>query len=94
MRGRLQTKPGRSGAPAKRAPRSEEPRRSRASNVWMAPGARPVGKKKREAESEETAKPAKPRHGGPRSGGKAQARPPSSARPRGTSRGSAKGPKR
>jgi 23S rRNA pseudouridine2605 synthase len=41
---RLQTKPGRIGKPGEREPRRDQPVRSRASNVWMAPGARPVGR--------------------------------------------------
>lgn len=52
--GRLQTKPQRRGAgPSGRAKDADAPR-SRSSNVWMAPGARPMGKKK-DAVSDPTA---------------------------------------
>jgi len=56
-------KEGEGGRPAReeRPPRSPFERRSRAANVWMAPGARPVGKKKAEeaAEAERKARPAR-----------------------------------
>ncbi len=50
--GRLSTKPGRGrgqgfgGKPGEREERRDEPRHARTANVWMAPGARPQGKKK------------------------------------------------
>ncbi|WP_336055944.1 pseudouridine synthase [Nitratireductor sp. CH_MIT9313-5] len=65
LRDRLQTKPGRN--PRDGEPRGEKTRgpkkteaytpRSRSSNVWMAPGARPVGKKKKEEMEAAEARP-------------------------------------
>ncbi|WP_445082905.1 pseudouridine synthase [Chelativorans sp. YIM 93263] len=50
VRDRLQTKPGTRQGDGK-GPSRPVQRRSRASNVWMAPGARPVGKKRAEEET-------------------------------------------
>src|SRR5690606_24723331 len=92
-------KPGRFGAdkPGSREGRPEEKPRSRTTNVWMAPGAKPMGEKKKaafEERSEGRRYAGKPRPGGkpsgkpgdkPRFGGKPDGRPsggkPSGGRP-------------
>jgi len=81
-------RPSRESRPERpsREPRAERPahasveRRSRASNVWMAPGARPVGKKRAEEAPEDVAKK-KTRGGRPEAG-----RNPKGARPEGKGR--------
>ena len=61
--GRLDTKPKGRGDRKDAAP---EPRRSRSSNVWMAPGARPTGGKKRDEEHGSAGRSGKPAEGGAR----------------------------
>ena len=76
--GRLDTKkpprPGGQGKPSARGERPVEEARSRVKNVWMAPGAKPLGEKKKAALAERTEGrryAGKPRPGGP--GGKPRA---------------------
>lgn len=96
------SKPGFAGKPGGRDERPEEKPRSRSSNVWMAPGAKPMGEKKKAALAERNegrryaGKPRPDSGPGGRQGGKpggAGGRPGGSggfsARPGGAGRGAA-----
>lgn len=74
---RLQTRKER---PQTRQERPDTQQRSRAANVWRAPGARPVGKKK--AEESASTRSEKPRSGGGRKTPTGRAGPPASGRGR------------
>ena len=97
--GRLQTsKPSFGGKKRENREEREEkaytPPRPRSANVWMAPGARPQGKKT-EADAAGDAAPKRPARSGPRSGpGGSRGAPSRNSPGKGPSGGSARGPRK